>query len=525
MRSLLVISLVILWAQSPTHAREMAVYSMHIGVNAAPEGSNLPSLSFADDDAARFYAFTKTLSARSILATVLDTTSQRQHPDLAQTCITPRLANLNAAIRNMKQEMASAKATGKRVVFYFSFSGHGVRKKGDTLLALIDGHITQSWMESKILSLPADDIHLFIDACHSQGILEQRGAIKEERSAQATVLSKKEMQSLLRHNILNNYPNVGALMASSADRESHEWSVLGAGVFTHELLSALSGAADINHDGNIAYSEVAAFMSAANSAVSDPRARIDVVSHPPQINHNTPILSVSWIPNAAILEGKPAALGHFYLETNSGLRALDAHPMARSFIRLWLPPDQKIWVRSGDIEASFMSKPGQTTRFASLQYQKSESLNKRGSIATSLRKGFFSPAFGRDYYRGFVDQTRGVSVKFRETEPRVEAMAATSSWAPSIACLTGSGLALTSTAIFSTLAVQAKQDFDSTMLQKPAQEAKERMELYQAVAIASGVATVGLAIGAWILWPDASWSISPAFGDNHSAHLHFGITW
>jgi hypothetical protein len=502
---------------------ETAVYSVHVGVNSPPPGSELPSLRYADDDAARFYQFVRPFAKRAVLATVLDEESQRRHPALAGNCISPRRDLVQEKLAEMAASMQTDRDAGKNVVLYLSYSGHGVREADETALVLLDGHLDRRFLEEKVLSLPANVIHLFIDACHAQGLVARRGVIEKEVSARSRVLSEWERSAILRDDLLSLHPHVGALVAAATDRETHEWSRLQSGVFTHELLSALSGAADVNLDGKIVYSEVAAFISAANRSVKDPLAVIQVVSLPPQINRNAPILALAWIPDAALLEGIPAGLGHFYLETSGGIRALDAHPEFRTALRLMLPPKERIWLRSGDLEASFESRPGKTVHFASLEYRSAETLTARGSIDDSLRKGFFTSSFGASYYRGYVDRWGVVGVEFAEP-PLVTQSLSRPSQVPAITCLVGSGLALASTAVFAALAFRAKQDFDTTDLQKPAQEAKTRMVSYQALAVGSGVVSAGLAVAAWLLWPNEPWTVGPSPGTG-SMGLSLSFRW
>ncbi len=501
---------------------EVAVYSMHIGVNTPPSGYELPRLHYADDDAARFYSFFSPMARRSILATVLDADSQRRFSDLAEKCLVPTEENLNRALKKMADEMAADRKDGKKVVFYFSYSGHGVRDQDGTFLALFGGGLRGQWLESQVMNLPADFIHIFIDACHSQGVLESRGVISKEASASSRKLTDRERTPVFNLDLLERFPNVGAMLAATSDSESHEWSRLQSGVFTHEVLSAIAGAADVNNDGAVSYSEVAAFIASANRFIKDPRASIGFVYEPPAIDRNTPLVSLVWFLDPAFLEGIPAGLGHFYLETDDGIRLVDAHPAPRSNIRILLPVHKRIWVRSGDIEASFQSRPDEVTSFASLEYRKADSFASRGSISDAFRKGFFAAAFGVDYYLGYVDQKGETGVPFR-TPLQVHEFSESQSKIPAAACLVTSGVSLGSTVLFAYLAWDAKKDFDATNFQKPAQEAKDRMVLYQALAIGSGLVTAGLAVVSWLLWPERSLSIGPGPGGMDSAGLSFGF--
>ena len=54
------------------------------------------------------------------------------------------------------------------------------------------------------------------------------------------------------------------ILATTLGQQAHEWSAIESGVFTHELLSGLLGAADVNADQRIEYTELQAFIAAAN---------------------------------------------------------------------------------------------------------------------------------------------------------------------------------------------------------------------------------------------------------------------
>ena len=89
------------------------------------------------------------------------------------------------------------------------------------------------------------------------------------------------MKSFLDSEALEGHPEVGVLISGSREIETHEWSALESGVFSLEIRPALPGAADADGDGILHYSEIAAFVVAANDGLADPRARVYVFpGHP-----------------------------------------------------------------------------------------------------------------------------------------------------------------------------------------------------------------------------------------------------
>ena len=81
----------------------------------------------------------------------------------------------------------------------------------------------------------------------------------------------RTLKAFLEEEQLERYPRAGVIVATSGDQETHEWSRYHGGILSHELRSALSGAADVNGDGRIEYSELRAFLAAANARVQEPR--------------------------------------------------------------------------------------------------------------------------------------------------------------------------------------------------------------------------------------------------------------
>src|SRR6202011_1444656 len=95
------------------------------------------------------------------------------------------------------------------------------------------------------------------------------------------------------------FPNVGFLLSSSAGTDSHEWDEFQGGVFSHEVLSALRGAADADSDGAVSYAELGAFVLKANAAVPNARFRPRFTVHPPHVDHQElKTVLLRWSPEA-----------------------------------------------------------------------------------------------------------------------------------------------------------------------------------------------------------------------------------
>ena len=138
--------------------------------------------------------------------------------------------------------------------------------------------------------------------------------------------------------------------STSSAKESHEWSAYRAGVFSHEVRSALTGAADVSGDGRVDYSELHAFVAAANSRVEDPRARIDLYVRPPAIDVRMPLVDLRQARFNNYLSVPAGAPAHFYLEDDRGVRYADVNLSGETATYLALVDRDFYWVRAPDEE-------------------------------------------------------------------------------------------------------------------------------------------------------------------------------
>ena len=126
-----------------------------------------------------------------------------------------------------------------------------------------DGRLTHEQLYDELLAtLHAGAIDLVVDACHAEAIVRPRDL---RAASVATSPGSQTYSSGARWPLAL----VGALHRQTSAEQTQEWDAYRSGIFTHEVLSALRGAADIDGDRRIEYSEMAAFLSAANRSVLD----------------------------------------------------------------------------------------------------------------------------------------------------------------------------------------------------------------------------------------------------------------
>jgi hypothetical protein len=390
-------------------------YAILIGNNAPPaeQQKNLRPLRYADDDVIRVYHFMSRIVSKAWLLTVADQTTQRRYPDISGKTEIPTKENLNRAVKSLSALLARDAAAGIKSTVFLYFSGHGTHDAmGVPGLVLQDGQqLTREILYRKIIDrLDADFIHLFIDACYAEGVVGSRGLFENEANATRVSLTNEEQRAIASVDT-NRYPSIGIFVSSSASRQSHEWSKLESGVFTHVVLSGLSGLADINGDGKIAYSELYAFAAAASRSVKKELARVEVVARPPARNQNEPIVDMSNISHAAFLTGNMSRLGHFHVELENGERFIDGHLSGIETSRFWVPANQQIFLYSENREAAVTIPENQQFNIDNLTLSRAE-VSAKGPMEIALARGLFLSTYTPQYYQGIIDSSALISVPF-----------------------------------------------------------------------------------------------------------------
>jgi hypothetical protein len=484
-----VVAVVICSASGGVARAANAVFSIAIGFNGAPAGEDsVRPLRFADDDAASFHELARGLADRSYLLTVLDTESQRRFPTLAAEAISPTLAELRRVVAEVGAAVDAARGDPPTVLIFYSGHGTGGGKEG-AALTLLDGALTRDVLYDEVLArLHARFIHVFIDACHAEAILRPR-----DRQAEIVTATPREVGAYLEKETMARFPHVGAVVASTAGAQAHEWDRYGSGIFTHELLSALRGAADVDGNRRIEYSEIAAFITAANRAVGDPRARPQVVVRAPPLDPRAPIVDLGNLRGVAFLRGRPASLGTFSLEDARGNRILDMRADRGYEVALAVPAEDTLYLRTARGESVLRLKPHETVDMETLPFTQAE-LRSRDALNAALRRGLFATEFGPAYYRGFVDRSDDLlAVDVPDPDPAPGAggrPAAEVRRGPRAATAAGvaSGVLAVTAGVLGGVAWQARRDFDRTTFEADAAHDADRYRLTGTLSVAALVA-------------------------------------
>ena len=377
------------------------VYALIVANNSSND-PKLARLQYADDDGARYFTVLKPMAQQVTLLTVMDEETQRRFPGLAAQTQPPTRRELLEALERINGLMKADRAAGKRPVFFFIFTGHGQRgEAGEGSIALLGEQFTRSELFSQVLApIQASTTHLIIDACDSYFFVNQRGSLPVA-AGQAVAVGQ-----FLEERSLDKFPDVGVVLSTSSQQESHEWAAINAGVFSHEIISALLGAADVNSDGKVEYSELRAFVASANQQVDDPRGRVNMFARPPARDRSAPLVDLTAPSSSAYLLLPAGLQGRHWLEDGHGVRLADFNKEADRPLVLALPPGQTYFVRTSTREARVESgAEGRLIDVAQLAWTTTGIASRGGSLDESFREHLFERPYGPRFYSGFVSSS------------------------------------------------------------------------------------------------------------------------
>jgi hypothetical protein len=387
----------LLAASSASAAPERVAYALILANNSSLDPKQAP-LRYADDDGARYYELFAPRTREAVLLSVLDAETQELHPGLAVRTRPPTRAALQEALARLNARMDEDRARGESPVLYFVFTGHGKRgPAGEGTVNLLDGYFTRTDLYEQVIApTRASFLHLIVDACDSYFLVNSRGALPvgpTQAQAVKGVLSTRE---------LSRYPHVGAVLSTTREQESHEWSAIRSGVFSHQVRSALAGAADVNADGRVEYSELRAFVAAASQGVEDVRGRLEVSIHPPALDRSAALMDLGDKARLGFLLLPTGLEGRLWVEDARGLRVAELHKERERSVVLGLPPGRGYFLRGLGREASFpLGTEGAVVDAGSLSWR-TTTLASRGAVQEAFEHKLFSVPFGSHFYNGYM---------------------------------------------------------------------------------------------------------------------------
>lgn len=377
------------------------VYTLIVAENRPAESTNV-TLRFADDDGVRYYELFEHYANRVELLAVLDDDTQRQHRGVAAKTTAPSRSNVMRAFERLNAAMAADVKAGASPVFYFIYTGHGgVDAKDEGFITLHDGKLTRTQLyESIVAKSAATYNHLIIDACDSYLFVSSRGDKvwkNDRRGAPQTAA----VEAYAAAHTLERYPNTGVLLSTSKAAESHEWSRYGAGVFSHEVRSGLVGSADVNGDGRIEYSEIAAYVASANLGIDDPRARLEVFAKAPAQYRAEPLFDLAQLRTRALLRFDAQSSGRFEIEDDRGVRFADFNKAADAPVVVGVLPGRGYYVRRDTSETFIPANASGVISIAGSTWQ-ARAIVTRDATSDAFAQHLYRTPYGPVFYSGYV---------------------------------------------------------------------------------------------------------------------------
>jgi hypothetical protein len=376
-------------------------------------------LEFADDDAAKNWEMFSLYADEAALFVVLDEDTARLHPEAASAAEVPEREAILERLERFNQQMAIDLAAEDEPELLLIYAGHGdIDENGEGYITLHDGKLTRSDLYREIIKpSKARFVHVIVDACKSYYLVKSRGKQwKDDRVPAEADRSDEAVRAFLFEEELDKNPRAGVIVATSGDQDTHEWSRYRGGILSHELRSALSGAADVNGDGKVEYSEVRAFLAAANARVKNAEVRLETFSQAPALDRHRPLVDL-----ARVIGSRPGRLvhfgqdmsGHFHIEDERGVRYADVNKDVGTSFDLLVPAGRTYYVRRGPLEEAEIPESGpQRVDLATMKWRKI-SFAARGAVDDTFRSQLYAVPYGRRFYDGFIATSGEIAVDDR----------------------------------------------------------------------------------------------------------------
>jgi hypothetical protein len=225
----------------PRAARAEERWALVIGANEGEAGE--PPLVFAERDAGRVGQVLTRLGGVP--------------PQNLVTLLGPDAALVRRAIESLGARM---RLSSERPTLFVYYSGHSDSQS----LHLSGSFLPFKDLRRLVEGLEAELSVFIVDACRSGGLIRAKGARPAEPFAIAV---RDELRA----------EGVAILTSSSASEDAQESDRLEGGVFTHHLLTGLSGAADEGQDGRVTLGEAYRYAYAQTLAAT---SASPVIQHP-----------------------------------------------------------------------------------------------------------------------------------------------------------------------------------------------------------------------------------------------------
>ena len=388
-------------APAPADAARLALI---VGSNTALD-PELDALRYADDDALRTAGLLGLVSEDVKVLLRPDDETQALNEDLGWAA--PSREAVLAAIDAMVAAGTRRAAAGEDVTLYFVYSGHGnYDAEGRGYLHLEDGRLTLRDLFHRLV-VPTEGsckVILIVDACNAGFLVSARGAARRRAAGPATL-----------H--MEDYDHVGLILAASAAGEVREWGRYLSGIFSHQVRSGLLGGADLDGDGRILFSELAAFVAAANDAVVNPVYRLTPYIRAPLGAPDHPVIDYRDARSHTRVRVDVADARRLILTDDELVRHADLH-LEEGFAPLVRLPDSGTWwFRIGDREIRVEAGADEELLLSAQPTSTRSHVSAKG-VDSYLQRHLFEVPFGGGFAGEYLGEGYPESLVFTRRSPR-----------------------------------------------------------------------------------------------------------
>lgn len=455
------------------------VFALIIGETAPSDPKTAP-LRFADDDAFANYKLMVQLAQKDhvVIFTDADKETRALYPDIPS--VSPTKDAIHTAMAALNRKMKTLLSNGIRPVFYFFYTGHGDVKNNEGFVTIADGRFFRADLMRLLKTSEADVNHVIIDACKSYFMVQTRGKGTRRPISYGLPIEDEDLPR-----------RTGFFLSTSSDADSHEWEVFQGGVFSHELRSALRGAADLDGNLVVTYEEAAAFINRANASIPAERFRPNFFARPPdEGSSSTAVLTDLRSADGTRLSLKAEPSMHQYIEDGQGSRLLDVHPAPGKSVTVLVPKQRPLFVRFPSSGTEISVPKGDVVDIGDTDF-----VPRR--VAT---RGAEHEAFVRLFALPF-DNTAIGDYRLLQMEAAVKdtlSLSPKGEWVRRSLAIGGS-IFLAAGGVFTGVAVAAHRSLDATSSGVDIYNANERIHTSNAVAIPC-YAAGGVALASYLIW-------------------------
>ncbi len=267
-------------------------------------------------------------------------------------------------IQALARNVAEARGIFRRVEVFFYYSGHS----DEDSLFLGESRITYAEFKDLITSMDADVRIAILDSCASGNLALPKGVTKKSPFLLDTAYDMK---------------GYAFMTSSSASEAAQESGRLKKSFFTHNLISGMRGAADMNQDGRITLSE--AYQFAFDGTLTQTEKTMAGPQHPSyhiQMSGTGDVVITEIGKSSAVLNIKKDVNGKIYIHTQDNVLVVELSKAAGREISIGLKAGDYriIAIAAGSVRESKISLEDEKTLALGQQaFQKSE------KIPTELR--------------------------------------------------------------------------------------------------------------------------------------------